>query len=555
MLTGSEILVRCLEDQGVDTIFGYPGGSVIPLYDVLVQSKKIRHILVRHEQGAAHGADGYARVTGKTGVCIATSGPGATNLVTGIATAYMDSIPMVAITGQVPVPLLGKDSFQEVDITGITLPITKHNYLVKDVKNLSKVIREAFHIASSGRPGPVLIDVPKDVLTARCKYTFPDVAEMPGYKPTYHGHASQIKAAADALMKAKKPVIYAGGGIISGSANRELLALAELLSIPVTTTLMGMGGFPGDHALSLGMLGMHGTVYANYAIAECDVLVAAGARFDDRVTGKCDCFAENATIIQIDIDPAEVGKNVQVDIPIVGDVKHILSSILVLCSRQQQTEWLEKIHQWKNDYPLVYKTGGKLKPQMVIEKFFEATKGDAIVTTEVGQHQMWAAQFYRFKSPRSFVSSGGLGTMGYGLPATVGAQIGCPERTVVNISGDGSFQMNVQELATAVRYKLPIKIAILNNQYLGMVRQWQEMFFDRRYACTDISDQPDFVKLAEAYGAVGIQVTEENQVEAAIKEAMSITDRPVVMDFRVDPDENVFPMIPSGGTVEDIILT
>ena len=555
MMTGSQILVQCLVDQGVDTVFGYPGGSVIPLYDVLMDRKEIKHILVRHEQGAAHGADAYARVTGRPGVCIATSGPGATNLVTGIATAYMDSVPLVAITGQVPVPMLGKDSFQEVDITGITLPITKHNYLVKDVRNLSRVIRQAFHIATTGRPGPVLIDVPKDVLTASCKYTYPDVEDMPGYKPTYHGHATQIKTAVEAIRKAKRPVIYAGGGIVSSGAHHELFALAELRSIPVTTTLMGMGGFPGDHPLFMGMLGMHGTATANYAIAEADLVLAVGVRFDDRVTGKCDCFADKATIVHVDIDPAEVGKNVLVDVPIVGDVKHVLSAILVQLDREKNPQWLEQVQTWKKEFPLSYKRNGKIKPQMVIETICDLTKGEAIITTEVGQHQMWAAQHYRYKYPRSFVSSGGLGTMGYGLPATVGAQIGCPDRTVFSIAGDGSFQMNVQELSTAVRYKLPIKICIMNNCYLGMVRQWQEFFCDRRYAFTDISDQPDFVKLAEAYGAVGMRVEKEEDVEEALRQAMAVTDRPVVMDFRVDPDENVFPMIPAGGTVADMILS
>ncbi len=555
MMTGSQILVQCLVDLGVDTVFGYPGGSVIPLHDVLMDCKEIRHILVRHEQGAAHGADAYARVTGRPGVCIATSGPGATNLVTGIATAYMDSVPLIAITGQVPVPMLGKDSFQEVDITGITLPITKHNYLVKDVRNLSRVLRQAFHIATTGRPGPVLIDVPKDVLLASCAYNFPDVEEMPGYKPTYHGHATQIKTAVEAILAAKRPVIYAGGGIISSGAHKELLAVAELRSIPVTTTLMGMGGFPGNHPLFLGMLGMHGTVAANYAIADADMVLAVGVRFDDRVTGKCDCFADKATIIHVDIDPAEVGKNVLVDVPIVGDVKNVLNAILVQLERDQNPEWLKQVQTWQKEHPLKYTPNGRIKPQKVIETICAMTKGEAIITTEVGQHQMWAAQHYQYKYPRSFVSSGGLGTMGYGLPATVGAQIGCPDRDVFCIAGDGSFQMNVQELSTAVRYKLPIKICIMNNCYLGMVRQWQELFCERRYAFTDISDQPDFVKLAEAYGGVGLRVEKEEDVEDALRQAMAVNDRPVVLDFRVDPEENVWPMIPAGGTIADIILT
>jgi len=552
-MTGAEILVKCLEAEGVDTIFGYPGGQTIPLHDVLYDAN-IRHILTRHEQGAAHAADGYARATGKVGVCVATSGPGATNLVTGIANAYMDSVPLVAITGQVPVPMIGKDSFQEVDITGITLPITKHNYLVKDVQDIPRIVHEAFYIARTGRPGPVLIDFPKDISVTRGEYVKPKAVDLPGYRAEFNGHSVQLRAAAAAIEAARKPVLYTGGGIVTAGAHAALRELAEKRDIPVVSTLMGLGCFPGSHPLALGMLGMHGTAYANYAVDEADLLIGVGVRFDDRVTGKTECFASKAKVIHIDIDAAEIGKNVKVDIPLVGDLATVLPELAAAVTPGANPEWRERIAWLKSRYPLRYERGDKIKPQYVIEKFYEATKGEAMVVTEVGQHQMWAAQHYLYDKPRSFLSSGGLGTMGFGLPAAIGAQIGCPDRVIVNISGDGSFQMNVQEMATAARYKLPIKVAILNNQYLGMVRQWQELFFRERYAFTDISDQPDFLKLAEAYGWIGIRVEREEDVGPAIERALAVTDRPVVLDFRVEPMENVYPMIPSGGTVDDMIL-
>lgn len=542
--SGAEIIIKSLKAEGVDAIFGYPGGQIIPFYDALYDSD-LKHYLVRHEQGAAHAADGYARATGKPGVCVATSGPGATNLVTGIATAYMDSIPMIALTGQVPCGLLGRDSFQEVDITGITLPITKHNFLVKDVKDLARTIKEAFHIATTGRPGPVLIDVPKDVQVSKTKFKYPETTHLKGYKPTVAGNKGQISNAAKLIGEAKKPVIYAGGGVVISGAEVELYRLAELTLSPVTTTLMGKGTFPETHPMSLGMLGMHGTKAANYAVSDCDLLIAVGARFDDRVTGKIDEFAPYAKIIHIDIDPAEIGKNVQIDVPIVGDVKRILAEINVKLEQSLTSEWHDKIATWKAKHPLKYEKNGSLKPQFIIEQIYEVTKGEAIIVTEVGQNQMWAAQHFNYTKPRSFISSGGLGTMGYGFPAAIGAKVGCPDSIVFDIAGDGSFQMNIQELATAVHYNIPVIVVILNNGYLGMVRQWQEIFYDRRYSFTDITG-PDFVKVAEAYGAMGIRVTDAKGVKPALKKAIA-AKRPVVIDFVVDREENVFPMVPPGG--------
>ena len=549
-LSGAEILIKSLQEEGVEAIFGYPGGQVLPIYDALYDAS-LKHYLVRHEQGAAHAADGYARATGKPGVCLATSGPGATNLVTGIATAYMDSVPMVALTGQVPCGLLGKDSFQEADITGITLPITKHNYLVNDVKDLARTIKESFHIATTGRPGPVLIDIPKDVQVTKNKFVYPEEVHLKGYKPTLGGNKGQINNAAKMIMEAKKPVIYAGGGIIISGASGELFKLAEMTLSPVTTTLMGIGSFPETHPLSLGMLGMHGTRAANYAISECDLLIAIGARFDDRVTGKIDEFAPQAKIIHIDIDPAEIGKNVRIDIPIVGDVKSVLTEINSKLEQNVSTEWHDKISKWKSTHPLTYKKNGSLKPQDIVEQIYDVTKGEAIIVTEVGQNQMWAAQYYKYTKPRTFISSGGLGTMGYGLPAAIGAKVGCPDRIVIDIAGDGSIQMNIQELATAVHYNIPVIVAILNNNFLGMVRQWQEIFYDRRYSFTDITG-PDFVKLAEAYGAVGIRVTESKEVKPALKKAIK-ANRPVVIDFVVEREENVFPMVPPGGAIHQML--
>jgi acetolactate synthase-1/2/3 large subunit len=549
-LTGAQILIECLEREGVDVIFGYPGGQVIPIFDALYDAR-IRNILVRHEQGAAHAADGYARSTGKTGVCLATSGPGATNLVTGIATAYMDSVPMVAITGQVPTFLLGCDSFQEADITGITIPITKHNYLVKDLKDLPRVIKEAFHIASTGRPGPVLVDLPKDLTVQTAKFEYPETVNLPGYKPNYIGNARQIKDAAEAIHKAARPLLYVGGGAVISGAHQELRRLAESLQIPVTTTLMGMTAFPSGHPLSLGMLGMHGTAYANFAACETDLIIAVGARFDDRVTGNLETFAPRATVIHIDIDPAEIGKNVAVDIPIVGDVKNVLEMLFERLTPRTNPEWLGQIDEWKRTYPLKYDQEG-LKPQRVIEELSRLTQGQAIICTEVGQHQMWTAQYYRFSEPRSLVTSGGLGTMGFGFPASIGAQIAHPDRLVVNIAGDGSFQMNIQELGTAVAHNIPVKVIILNNFYLGMVRQWQEFFFDSRYSGTVLDSNPDFVKIAEAYGAKGFRIATLEELPVILKRALE-TPGPVVVDCRVEREENVLPMVPANSSIHQMI--
>ncbi|NTW05379.1 MAG: biosynthetic-type acetolactate synthase large subunit, partial [Peptococcaceae bacterium] len=503
--SGAEILVDSLIDQGVDTIFGYPGGQVLAIYDALYDAD-IRHILTRHEQGAVHAADGYARASGRPGVCVATSGPGATNLVTGIANAYMDSVPLVAITGQVPRAALGRDSFQEADITGITLPITKHNYIVKDVKDLAMTIKEAFHIATTGRPGPVLVDMPSDISAEKTDYVVPGPVRLPGYHPVFKASEDQLNKAVKLILEAERPVIYAGGGVISSGAHEELKKLAELLVAPVTTTLMGLGGFPGDHPLSLGMLGMHGTKYANYAICETDLIITVGARFSNRNTGKIEVFAQDAKIVHIDIDPAEIGKNVRADVPVIGDIKTVLNQLLPRLRAKLPGAWQEKIKKWKKEFPIDYEGGGKLKPQQVIREIYKATEGNARIATEVGQHQMWAAQYYTYTRPRSFISSGGLGTMGYGFPASIGVQVACPDEVVFNIAGDGSIQMNTQELATAVNYQLPVNVAILNNGFLGMVRQWQELFYNSRYSHTELQN-PDFVKLAEAYGAVGIRVS------------------------------------------------
>lgn len=550
-LSGSEILIKSLEAQGVDTVFGYPGGSVLNIYDALLDSD-LNHYLVRHEQGAAHAADGYARATGKPGVCLATSGPGATNLVTGIANAYMDSIPMVAFTGQVASPLLGRDSFQEADITGITLPITKHSYLVRDVTKLAQVIKEAFHIATTGRPGPVLIDIPKDLSAEKAEFAYPDSVNLRGYNPSIKPDGQSINAAAKLIAQAQRPVIYAGGGVISSGAHEELRQLAETIIAPVTTTLMGLGGFPENHPLSLGMLGMHGTKYANYAVSECDLLIAVGARFDDRVTGALEAFAPAAKVIHIDIDAAEISKNIIAHVAIVADVKLALQALITRVAQGMATEWQEKITAWKKEYPLDYTTGEGIKPQQVIREINRLTNGEAIIATEVGQNQMWAAQYYNFSKPRSFISSGGLGTMGFGLPAAIGAQVGRPKDTVFNVAGDGSIQMNSQELATAVQYDLPVNVAVLNNHYLGMVRQWQEMFYDRRYSSVDMTHSPDFVKLAEAYGAEGIRVSKPADIKPALEQAIA-SNKPVMMDFEVEREENVFPMVPPGGAINKMI--
>jgi acetolactate synthase-1/2/3 large subunit len=555
-ISGAQALLESLKHEGVEIIFGYPGGVVLPLYDALYFEKDIKHVLVRHEQGAAHAADGYARATGKVGVCLATSGPGATNLVTGIANAYMDSIPMIAITGQVATPLLGRDSFQEADVTGITMPITKHNYLVKKTEDLPRVVKEAFYIARSGRPGPVVIDIPKDVFVNKIHYKYPEKVDIPSYKPRSEGHPKQIALAIKAIQLALRPVAYAGGGIISSGAARELLELSEKCNIPVTTTLMGKGAFPETHGLSLGMLGMHGTAYANYAVTECDLLIAIGARFDDRVTGHIAKFAPNAKIIHIDIDPAEIGKNVRVDIPIVGDIKKVLHALLEkIGPKEKHVAWNEQIEEWKRRYPLAYKVEESLKPQFIVEQIYEMTKDrDTIIVTEVGQNQMWSAQYYKFTRPRSWISSGGLGTMGFGLPASVGAQFGRPDALVIDIAGDGSIQMNIQELTTAVNNRLPIKICVLNNSFLGMVRQWQELIYNRHYSHTDLCNNPDLVKIAEAYGAAGMRVASQEEVKPALEKAFAINDRPVLIDFSIVKEENVFPFVPPGQAINEMLI-
>lgn len=561
-LTGAEALVRSLEEEGVEIIFGIPGGVLLPVFDVLHRSG-IRKVLTRHEQGAAHAADGYARVTGKVGVCIATSGPGATNLVTGIATAYMDSIPLVAITGQVATNLIGTDAFQEADTTGITMPIVKHNYLLKDPADIPDVVQEAFYIARTGRPGPVLIDVPVDVSRGELTYRRREKPDLPGYKPTYKGHKRQIKTAARAILESRSPIIYVGGGAVASGAAEELRKLAEENGIHVTHTLMGKGIFPETHPLSVGMLGMHGTRCANYAMCETDLIIAVGARFDDRITGKLSEFAPKAKVIHIDIDPAEIGKNVAAHVPIVGDAKGVLEELNKAVRELKEnvkppdrTEWDELVDGWKRKYPLTYQRGDGLKPQYVVEKIYELTGGEAIICTEVGQNQMWAAQFYPMEKPRRFVTSGGLGTMGFGFPASIGAQLGRPGEIVFDIAGDGSFLMTVQELATAVLEKTPVKVAILNNGYLGMVRQWQQLFYNRVYSCTNLQREkecPDFVALAEAFGARGLRVVTEEEVEPALVEALETDDRPVVIDFQVDPEENVYPMVAPGAPLYDMI--
>ncbi|MFH1429487.1 MAG: biosynthetic-type acetolactate synthase large subunit [Candidatus Margulisiibacteriota bacterium] len=555
-IKGAKILLEALKKEGVDTIFGYPGGVLLDIYDEIYKQKDIKHYLVRHEQGAAHAADGYARATGKVGVCLATSGPGATNLVTGIANAHMDSIPMVALTGQVTTSAIGKDSFQEADITGITLPITKHNYLVKDVNDLAHVIKEAFYIAKTGRPGPVLIDLPKDITVNKTVPHYPDKVEIPSYKPTFKGNKRQISAAADLIAKAKRPIILAGGGIILSNAATELRELVKKTSIPVASTLLGIGTYPEDDALALGMVGMHGAAYANYALAGSDLIIAIGMRFSDRVTGKLSEFAQHAKVIHIDIDPAEIGKCVPVTIPIVGDVKQVLKELNPIVKAPGDIKpWLAQVKKWKTEYPLSYiKKTDKVYPQFVVQEINRLTKGDAIITTEVGENQMWAAQFIQHKNPRHFISSGGLGTMGFGFPAAVGAQVGCPDKLVIDIAGDGSFQMNEQELGTILSYNLPVKIVILNNGYLGMVRQWQELFYGKRYSATDLnSGNPDFVKLAEAYGILGLRATTHDEVAKVLEKGFKHKG-PVLMDFIVEPEANVFPMVPAGGVIDKMIL-
>jgi len=560
-LNGSKILIECLKKEGIKHIYGYPGGVVLNIFDHLYDEKGLELILTRHEQAAVHAADGYARASGKVGVAIVTSGPGATNTVTGIATAYMDSIPMVVFSGQVPTMLIGNDAFQEADIVGITRPCTKHNYLVKDVKDLAQTVKEAFHIASTGRPGPVLIDLPKDVTTGTAEFVWPKQVNIRSYNPTYHGNKWMIKQSMQMISKAKKPVIMAGGGVILSGAAKELREFAETTKIPVTMTLMGLGGFPGTHKLSMGMLGMHGTYYANKAVQSSDLIIGIGVRFDDRVTGRTADFAPGAKIIHIDIDPTSIRKNVEVALPVVGDVKNVLTDLLAETKEHKEqwgavrNSWLKQIDAWKKERPLSYTFDKKIiKPEFVVEKIYEVTKGKAIICTEVGQNQMWAAQYYKYDKPRKWLSSGGLGTMGYGFPAAIGAQMACPGETVFDIAGDGSIQMNIQELATAVINKLPVKIAILNNRFLGMVRQWQELFFNERYAHTNLDVTPDFVKLAEAYGAVGLRATTPDEVVPVLKESLKVKDKPVMIDFVVDWKSKVFPMVPAGAAIDEMIF-
>ena len=559
-MSGAEIFLECLKREGVKHVFGYPGGVILNIFDLLYDSKDLQLVLTRHEQGAVHAADGYARSTGKPGVVLVTSGPGATNTITGIATASMDSIPLVIFSGQVPTMLIGNDAFQEADIVGISRPCTKYNFLAKDVKELATIVREAFHIAMTGRPGPVLIDLPKDVTSAKTDFVWPEI-KIRSYNPTLEGNKWMIAQAAQLISKSKKALIVAGGGVILSGASKELRELAEFNDLPVTMTLMGLGAFPGTHDLSLGMPGMHGTYYANKAIQEADLLIAVGMRFDDRVTGKIDAFAPNAKIIHIDIDPTSIRKNVRVDVPIVGDVKRVLSVLNKLMkeeTKEQWTEvrksWLRQMEAWKKERPMTYTySEDVIKPQFVVEKIFELTKGDAIISTEVGQNQMWAAQFYKFDKPRMWLTSGGLGTMGYGFPAAIGAQFAHPNKLVIDIAGDGSIQMNIQELATATINKLPVKVAILNNRYLGMVRQWQELFYGERYSHTHLEVVPDFVKVAEAYGAVGLRATKPSEVEPVLKEAFKIK-KTVFMDFVIDWKEKVYPMVPAGAPIDQMLF-
>ena len=549
--SGAHILLEALKAEGVDTVFGIPGGAVIPVLDAFYDDADLRFILMRHEQGAGHAADGYARASGKVGVCVATSGPGATNLVTALATANFDSVPMVAITGQVKTHLIGNDAFQEADITGIARPCTKHTYLVRDVARLGECLRAAFHIARTGRPGPVLVDIPVDVAVAKTAAPLPDRVELPGYRPVTKGNRRQIKRAAEAINAAERPLLYVGGGVVISGAWDLLHEVATKGSMPVTTTLMALGAFPEDHPLSLKMLGMHGTAYANYAVQEADLLIAVGARFDDRITGDLTKFAPKASILHIDIDPTSISKNIRVDIPVVGDASDILAGLLPLMEPRDRTAWLEQIGAWKARHPLAYKGDG-LKPQYVVEQICEASRGQAVVCTEVGQNQMWAAQWYTHTRPRHFITSGGLGTMGYGFPAAIGAQVARPDAIVVDVAGDGSFQMTIQELAPAVFEKIPVKVCILNNGFLGMVRQWQELFYQKRYSATRLLGNPDFVGVAQAYGAKGVRVTKPEEVRPALEEAFA--DRNVwVLDFRIDQEENVFPMVPAGEAIDRMI--
>ena len=561
-ITGAEILVRCLKEEGVEYLFGYPGGSVLHIYDALYVQDDIKHVLVRHEQAAGHAADGYARASGKPGVVLVTSGPGVTNAVTGIATAYMDSIPLVIFSGQVPTALIGNDAFQEVDSVGITRPCVKHNFLVKDVAKLAETVKKAFYIATTGRPGPVLVDLPKDVTIAKTEFHYPKKIKLRSYNPTIKGHAGQIRKAVDLILSARRPMIYTGGGVILSDGSTELVELTQLLGYPITQTLMGLGAYPATDQQFIGMLGMHGTYEANMAMHECDVLIAIGARFDDRVTGKIDKFCPTARIVHVDIDPSSISKNVHVDIPIVGSVPHVLRAMINVIRDEKLkpdaealARWWRQIDEWRAMKSLSYRNSEEvIKPQFVIEKLYQATGGQAIITSDVGQHQMWAAQYYPFDRPRQWINSGGLGTMGFGLPAAMGAKLAFPDQDVACVTGDGSIQMMAQELATMKQYHTPVKIVNLNNGYLGMVRQWQEFFYQKRYCMTYFEALPDFVKLAEAYGHVGMRIEKPGDVESALREAFAMKDRTVFLDFLTDATENVFPMIPSGGGQNEMLL-
>ncbi|MBC2703102.1 biosynthetic-type acetolactate synthase large subunit [Desulfobacula sp.] len=560
-LTGAQILIKMIKAEGIDTIFGYPGGAVIDIYDALAKDNGLRHILVRHEQGAVHAADGYARANNSVGVALVTSGPGATNTVTGIASAHSDSIPVVVFTGQVPTALIGNDAFQEVDIVGITRPCTKHNYLVKNMDKLASTIKEAFHLARSGRPGPVLVDLPKDIQNTQVDFKEPKTISLKSYKPNYKPNKKQLHKVVDLIRQAKRPVIFAGGGVILSRASADITRLAKIADIPVTASLMGLGAFPGSDPLWLGMLGMHGTYRANMSIGHCDLMIAAGVRFDDRVTGNIEKFAPEAKIVQIDIDPTSIHKNIEVQCPVVGDCKAALKGIIQLMEgknpenfKNGRREWLEQIEEWKSTTPLKYEQDNVvIKPQFVIEKLYELTKGDAIITTEVGQNQMWAAQYYHFNKPNHFITSGGLGVMGFGLPAAIGAKAACPDKLVVDVAGDGSIQMNIQELMTAIESKIDVKIVILNNKYLGMVRQWQELFYEKVYSSTNMENAPDFVKLAEAYGAKGLRCTRPDEVESTLSEGLNY-EGTVIMEFAVDREESVYPMVPAGGAITEMLL-
>ncbi|MGM0424124.1 MAG: biosynthetic-type acetolactate synthase large subunit [Thermodesulfobacteriota bacterium] len=560
-LKGAQILLESLRQEGVETIFGFPGGAVIDIYHEL-PNYPLQHVLARHEQGAVHAADGFARASGKTGVALVTSGPGATNTVTGIATAYMDSVPLVVFTGQVPTRLIGNDAFQEVDIVGITRPCTKHNYLVKDVRDLAKIIKEAFYIARSGRPGPVLVDLPKDVMAAATEFHYPKQVKLRSYNPNYQPNIKQVRKAVQLIKEAKQPVIFAGGGVIISNAHQELTWLAQNLQVPVTNSMMGLGGFPGNDSLYLGMLGMHGTYVANMAVNNADLLISVGVRFDDRVTGKLETFAPQAKLVHVDIDPTSIRKNVSVDVPIVADCKLALQALQQEIKQQMQehnfaaeySQWRERLQQWNQEHPLTYTQNGQaIKPQFVVEKLYELTHGEAIIATEVGQNQMWAAQHYKYHQPRTWISSGGLGTMGYGFPAAIGAQIAFPEKLVIDVAGDGSIQMNIQELATAVCNNLPVKVIILNNSYLGMVRQWQELFYERNYCSTCLEYSPDFVQLAQAYGAEGYRIEQAQDVEPVLRKALA-SPKTTFVEVLVEKEENVYPMVPAGAALNEMLL-